>query len=185
MYLRNKGTVSKPKWQIVESRRIYIDGKKTPRQKVICTFGDMKDSAKVKQRWGKILDNARTAQRRHWDIKFRNKKFPLVKQYARRMSFDEIKARHDKIVAVVERMEWRQKGIGFKKQLKIKIERGIRDDTIRTQEFSMRLTALLATMADILAYDNLKHWPIETRNRMRERLGYVTSVSYTHLTLPT
>jgi|CZKV01.1.fsa_nt_gi hypothetical protein len=169
MYICNKGTVSKPKWAVVESRR--IDGKESPRQKLICTFGDLKDPAKAIQRWNLILDDARIAERSHWDIKFRNKKFPLVKRYARKMSFDEIKSRHDKIVATAERLEWQKRGEIFTKQLKIKKERGITDNTNNAQEFSVRLTALLETISGILADDNLKDWGDEFRERMRERLA--------------
>ena len=115
MYICNKGTASKPKWVVVESHR--IDGIESPRQKPICTFGDLKDPAKVIQRWNLILDDARIAERSHWDIKFRNKKFPLVKRYARRMSFDEIKARYDKILATAERLEWQRKGGNFYKTI--------------------------------------------------------------------
>lgn len=173
MYFRNKGTAIKPKWQVVESRRIEIDGKKTSRQKVICTLGDIKNPSDLIKRWKLILDNARTAQRRHWDIKFRNKKFPLVRRYARRMSFDEIKSRHDKIVMAVERLKWQHEGINFKKQLKIKMKLGFDGDSNKAMEFSMKLTALLATITDVLARDNLKNWSMEHKWRMRERLDYV------------
>ncbi|HEX3856457.1 MAG TPA: hypothetical protein VHY30_04070 [Verrucomicrobiae bacterium] len=168
MYLRNKGTINKPKWQVVESSR--IDGK-TSRQKVICTFGNIKNPAEVIKRWKLILDNARTAERRHWDINFRNKKFPLLKHYARRMSFDEIKTRFDKIIETAEILKWQEKWTSSKKQLKIKKERGIQDDANRALEFSLKLTDLASTIYRILAYDKLKNWPLEHRERMKGRLA--------------
>ena len=85
MFIRNKGTDKKPRYALVESRR--VKGKKHPRQVVILEMGTYKSLEHLERIWELMADDARK----------QDKSSELRQKYAPSMDRRQIMARLQKI----------------------------------------------------------------------------------------
>ena len=117
MYIRNKGTAEKPKYCLVESRR--IKGQKHPQQKVLWSLGFFPTFEQAIDIWKEIAKDARRAHRNHIPIQTRDrqKEFALVKQYAKSLTHIEITAKLRNLRHWHGCLQWHQKAVHSRKQI--------------------------------------------------------------------
>jgi hypothetical protein len=168
MWIRNKGTRRKPKFSLVESRR--VPGKKYPQQKVVCHMGKFNCFKELITLWGILAKEARAWQRKHVWLNDRDKHSPLLKQHARGLSLAEINARLKKYQKSAFRYAQHQKSKEAENERKLlrKLSRSF--NSLKDSECRSAILDLTILIYEIRRGNLIAQWRPIVRQRMKENL---------------
>jgi hypothetical protein len=157
MWIRNKGTRSRPNYYLIESRR--FPSKQFPVQ-VVWRLGHNQDIRRIVRLWKSLAEDARLAKRQHVLIPERDRSNPLLMRYAKGMSLKKINQHLSKLKVGESRyLAW----------LSNKRERST-ETMMDNPDFKAALQTLALAVSDIRRNFPVSEWPTSIRKTTKRAL---------------